>query len=86
MFSTLNSVVTVRTSVKPLVASRGRLHRLEKGNMVAVLAYELLFPVHRAENCAEDSQLHYRWPESRPTVTQRLPCFPNKEQGATRTW
>uniref|UniRef100_UPI003AAC2630 adhesion G-protein coupled receptor G6 n=1 Tax=Centroberyx gerrardi TaxID=166262 RepID=UPI003AAC2630 len=37
------------------------------------------------ENCPEENPLHYRWPESRPTVTQYLPCFPNKEQNTSRT-
>ncbi|KAK1889333.1 Adhesion G-protein coupled receptor G6, partial [Dissostichus eleginoides] len=37
------------------------------------------------ENCPEENPLHYRWPESRPTVTQMLPCFPNKEQSTSRT-
>ncbi|XP_056872978.1 adhesion G-protein coupled receptor G6 isoform X8 [Takifugu flavidus] len=37
------------------------------------------------ENCPEENPLHYRWPESRPTVTQNLPCFPNKDQSASRT-
>ncbi|KAM9339291.1 adhesion G-protein coupled receptor G6 [Symphorus nematophorus] len=37
------------------------------------------------ENCPEENPLHYRWPESRPTVTQYLPCFPNKEESASRT-
>ncbi|XP_062293272.1 adhesion G-protein coupled receptor G6 [Scomber scombrus] len=41
--------------------------------------------VQLIDNCPEESQLHYRWPESRPTVTQNLPCFPNKEQSASRT-
>ena len=39
-----------------------------------------------SENCPEENPLHYRWPESRPTVTQTLPCFPNKEQSTSRTW
>ncbi|XP_042359474.1 LOW QUALITY PROTEIN: adhesion G-protein coupled receptor G6 [Plectropomus leopardus] len=37
------------------------------------------------ENCPEDNPLHYRWPESRPTITQVLPCFPNKDQSTSRT-
>uniref|UniRef100_A0A8C5DSK7 Adhesion G-protein coupled receptor G6 n=1 Tax=Gouania willdenowi TaxID=441366 RepID=A0A8C5DSK7_GOUWI len=37
------------------------------------------------ENCPEDNPLHYRWPESRPTITQYLPCFPNKDQTSSRT-
>ncbi|XP_028252604.1 adhesion G-protein coupled receptor G6 isoform X2 [Parambassis ranga] len=41
--------------------------------------------VQLIENCAEDGVLHYSWPESRPTVTQTLPCFPNKEQSASRS-
>uniref|UniRef100_A0A8C4IFT2 Adhesion G-protein coupled receptor G6 n=1 Tax=Dicentrarchus labrax TaxID=13489 RepID=A0A8C4IFT2_DICLA len=32
------------------------------------------------KNCPEENPLHYRWPKSRPTVTQYLPCFPNKDQ------
>ncbi|XP_077365937.1 adhesion G-protein coupled receptor G6 isoform X6 [Festucalex cinctus] len=37
------------------------------------------------ENCPEDETVHYRWPESRPSAAHFLPCFPNKEQSATRT-
>ncbi|XP_056150221.1 adhesion G-protein coupled receptor G6 [Lampris incognitus] len=36
------------------------------------------------ENCPEDNTLHYLWPESRPTATKYLPCFPNKEQRSSR--
>uniref|UniRef100_A0A8C4IFP4 Adhesion G-protein coupled receptor G6 n=1 Tax=Dicentrarchus labrax TaxID=13489 RepID=A0A8C4IFP4_DICLA len=32
-----------------------------------------------------ENPLHYRWPKSRPTVTQYLPCFPNKDQSTSRT-
>ncbi|XP_070705940.1 adhesion G-protein coupled receptor G6 [Pempheris klunzingeri] len=41
--------------------------------------------VKQIENCPEENPLHYRWPESRPTVTQYLPCFPNKDQSTSRT-
>uniref|UniRef100_A0A8C1I5L1 Adhesion G-protein coupled receptor G6 n=1 Tax=Cyprinus carpio TaxID=7962 RepID=A0A8C1I5L1_CYPCA len=42
--------------------------------------------VNLMENCrAEEFPFHYRWPESRPTVTQYIPCFPYKEQKASRT-
>ncbi|XP_042245544.1 adhesion G-protein coupled receptor G6 isoform X7 [Thunnus maccoyii] len=41
--------------------------------------------VQLIENCPEENPLHYLWPESRPTVTQFLPCFPNKKQNASRT-
>ncbi|KAK7150997.1 hypothetical protein R3I93_012056 [Phoxinus phoxinus] len=42
--------------------------------------------VNVMENCQpEDFPFHYRWPESRPTVTQYIPCFPYKEQNASRT-
>ncbi|XP_074541488.1 adhesion G-protein coupled receptor G6 isoform X3 [Halichoeres trimaculatus] len=41
--------------------------------------------VRLVENCPEENLLHYRWPESRPTITQRLPCFPNKDQSTSRT-
>ncbi|XP_047429447.1 adhesion G-protein coupled receptor G6 isoform X2 [Mugil cephalus] len=37
------------------------------------------------ENCPEENPLHYLWPESRPSTTQYLPCFPNKDQSASRT-
>ncbi|XP_062858544.1 adhesion G-protein coupled receptor G6 [Trichomycterus rosablanca] len=43
------------------------------------------------ENCqAEENPLHYKWPESRPSVNNLpssviLPCFPYKEQNASRT-
>ncbi|KAJ8396174.1 hypothetical protein AAFF_G00020410 [Aldrovandia affinis] len=42
--------------------------------------------VQPVENCdAEENPLHYNWPESRPTVTQFAPCFPNKALNASRT-
>ncbi|XP_041660509.1 adhesion G-protein coupled receptor G6 isoform X3 [Cheilinus undulatus] len=41
--------------------------------------------VKLVENCPEENPLHYRWPESRPSVTQYLPCFPNKDQSTSRT-
>uniref|UniRef100_W5LWH5 Adhesion G-protein coupled receptor G6 n=1 Tax=Lepisosteus oculatus TaxID=7918 RepID=W5LWH5_LEPOC len=42
--------------------------------------------VHILENCyAEENPFHYKWPESRPIVTQFSPCFPNKAQNASRT-
>ncbi|XP_051732517.1 adhesion G-protein coupled receptor G6 isoform X16 [Ctenopharyngodon idella] len=42
--------------------------------------------VNLMENCQpEEFPFHYRWPESRPTVTQYIPCFPYKEQNASRT-
>ncbi|CAJ1077758.1 adhesion G-protein coupled receptor G6 isoform X4 [Xyrichtys novacula] len=41
--------------------------------------------VRLVENCPEENPLHYRWPESRPTITQYLPCFPNKDQSTSRT-
>ncbi|KAM9840323.1 adhesion G-protein coupled receptor G6 [Aulostomus maculatus] len=37
------------------------------------------------DNCPEENPLHYHWPESRPTITQHLPCFPNKDQSAARS-
>nr|XP_055042602.1 adhesion G-protein coupled receptor G6-like isoform X10 [Misgurnus anguillicaudatus] len=41
--------------------------------------------VNLMENCkSEENPFHYRWPESRPTVTQYVPCFPYKEQNASR--
>ncbi|XP_060739347.1 adhesion G-protein coupled receptor G6 isoform X3 [Tachysurus vachellii] len=42
--------------------------------------------VNAVENCqAEETPLHYKWPESRPSVTYFIPCFPYKEQNASRT-
>uniref|UniRef100_A0AAQ5ZIM6 Adhesion G-protein coupled receptor G6 n=1 Tax=Amphiprion ocellaris TaxID=80972 RepID=A0AAQ5ZIM6_AMPOC len=41
--------------------------------------------VQLIENCPEENPLHYRWPETRPNVTQYLPCFPNKDQSTSRT-
>ncbi|XP_055728702.1 adhesion G-protein coupled receptor G6-like isoform X4 [Salvelinus fontinalis] len=41
--------------------------------------------VQAVENCTRETPLHYIWPESRPTVTQYIPCFPNKDQTASRT-
>ncbi|XP_008395373.1 adhesion G-protein coupled receptor G6 [Poecilia reticulata] len=41
--------------------------------------------VHQIENCPEDINLHYLWPEAKPRVTHFLPCFPNKDQSASRT-
>ncbi|XP_046877390.1 adhesion G-protein coupled receptor G6 isoform X1 [Hypomesus transpacificus] len=41
--------------------------------------------VQSVDNCLVETPLHYLWPESRPTVTQYVPCFPNKDQNASRT-
>ncbi|XP_060908707.1 adhesion G-protein coupled receptor G6-like [Labrus mixtus] len=41
--------------------------------------------VRSVENCPEENPLHYHWPESRPSITQFLPCFPNKDQSTSRT-
>lgn len=41
--------------------------------------------VQLIENCLEENPLHYLWPETRPNVTQYLPCFPNKDQSTSRT-
>ncbi|XP_043963124.1 adhesion G-protein coupled receptor G6 isoform X10 [Gambusia affinis] len=41
--------------------------------------------IHQIENCPEDNNLHYLWPETKPRVTHFLPCFPNKDQSASRT-
>ncbi|CAB1342890.1 unnamed protein product [Coregonus sp. 'balchen'] len=41
--------------------------------------------VQSVENCTGETPLHYIWPESRPTVTQYVPCFLNKDQNASRT-
>ncbi|KAK1170756.1 adhesion G-protein coupled receptor G6-like isoform X5 [Acipenser oxyrinchus oxyrinchus] len=42
--------------------------------------------VHPIENCnTEENLFYYKWPESRPTVTRFLPCFPNKALNASRT-
>ncbi|XP_016533367.1 adhesion G-protein coupled receptor G6 isoform X2 [Poecilia formosa] len=41
--------------------------------------------VRQIENCPEDNNLHYLWPETKPRVTHFLPCFPNKDQSASRT-
>ncbi|XP_030200701.1 adhesion G-protein coupled receptor G6 isoform X8 [Gadus morhua] len=41
--------------------------------------------VKAIEHCPEESPLHYRWPKTRPTTTQHLPCFPNKEVKTSRT-
>ncbi|XP_013873375.1 adhesion G-protein coupled receptor G6 isoform X2 [Austrofundulus limnaeus] len=41
--------------------------------------------VRSVGNCPEENLLHYLWPETRPRVTQYLPCFPNKDHSASRT-
>ncbi|XP_030628062.1 adhesion G-protein coupled receptor G6 [Chanos chanos] len=42
--------------------------------------------VESIENCpSEDNPFHYKWPETRPTITQYVPCFPYKERNASRT-
>uniref|UniRef100_A0A8B9JTG3 Adhesion G-protein coupled receptor G6 n=1 Tax=Astyanax mexicanus TaxID=7994 RepID=A0A8B9JTG3_ASTMX len=42
--------------------------------------------VNAIGNCqVEEEQLHYKWPETKPSVTQYIPCFPYKEQNASRT-
>uniref|UniRef100_A0A6Q2Z0W3 Adhesion G-protein coupled receptor G6 n=1 Tax=Esox lucius TaxID=8010 RepID=A0A6Q2Z0W3_ESOLU len=44
-----------------------------------------LFSAQSVENCPVDSSLHYSWPETRPAATYYIPCFPNKDQNASRT-
>ncbi|KAM4522337.1 adhesion G-protein coupled receptor G6 isoform 3-T3 [Odontesthes bonariensis] len=41
--------------------------------------------VELIESCPEDNLTYYRWPKTRPRVTQYLPCFPNKDRSASRT-
>ncbi|XP_066532929.1 adhesion G-protein coupled receptor G6 [Hoplias malabaricus] len=41
--------------------------------------------VNIIENCKAEETLHYKWPETRPSVIQYIPCFPYKEQNASRT-
>ncbi|XP_029351605.1 adhesion G-protein coupled receptor G6 isoform X3 [Echeneis naucrates] len=41
--------------------------------------------VKLVENCPKEDLLHYPWPETRPTVTQYLPCFPYKDKSVSRT-
>ncbi|XP_030578077.1 adhesion G-protein coupled receptor G6 [Archocentrus centrarchus] len=56
--------------------------RLRRGSMEGSLQIQSTsVEVRWIENCPED----YLWPESRPTVTRYLPCFPNKEQSISRT-
>ncbi|KAM4713182.1 adhesion G-protein coupled receptor G6 isoform 1-T1 [Anableps anableps] len=43
------------------------------------------FSVQLIDNCQKDNNLNYMWPETKPRVTQFLPCFPNKDQSASRT-
>ncbi|XP_061757354.1 adhesion G-protein coupled receptor G6 isoform X2 [Nerophis ophidion] len=40
--------------------------------------------VTAVDTCPEDNTVHYRWPETRPSITRLLPCFPNKERSAAR--
>ncbi|XP_032441292.1 adhesion G-protein coupled receptor G6 isoform X8 [Xiphophorus hellerii] len=41
--------------------------------------------VRQIENCPEDNHLQYLWSETKPRVSHFLPCFPNKDQSASRT-
>ncbi|XP_071323526.1 adhesion G-protein coupled receptor G6 isoform X8 [Trachinotus anak] len=41
--------------------------------------------VKLVENCPKEDLPHYTWPETRPTITQFLPCFPTKEDSVSRT-
>ncbi|CAL8315385.1 unnamed protein product [Lota lota] len=41
--------------------------------------------VKAIDHCPEESLLHYHWPQTRPTITLHLPCFPNKEVKTSRT-
>ncbi|KAJ8009089.1 hypothetical protein DPEC_G00085240 [Dallia pectoralis] len=43
------------------------------------------FTVQSVENCPADSLPHYSWPDTQPTATYYIPCFPNKDQKASRT-
>ncbi|XP_061667928.1 adhesion G-protein coupled receptor G6 isoform X2 [Syngnathoides biaculeatus] len=41
--------------------------------------------INALENCPEEDTVHYRWPETPPSVAYLLPCFPNKEKSVTRS-
>ncbi|XP_027896068.1 adhesion G-protein coupled receptor G6 isoform X3 [Xiphophorus couchianus] len=41
--------------------------------------------VRQIENCPEENHLQYLWSETKPRVSHFLPCFPNKDQSASRT-
>ncbi|XP_024912482.1 adhesion G-protein coupled receptor G6 isoform X3 [Cynoglossus semilaevis] len=67
-----DAVVTRLSSQEPLIAPG---LRIQPGST----------DVAKIENCPEENPLPYRWPETRPTVTRFLPCFPNKDQTTSRT-
>ncbi|KAG7220524.1 hypothetical protein INR49_018051 [Caranx melampygus] len=62
-----------------LTRLRSRAPQTEAGLQLAVRNVRLV------ENCPKEDHLHYPWPETRPTVTQYLPCFPNKDKSVSRT-
>ncbi|XP_056261110.1 adhesion G-protein coupled receptor G6 isoform X4 [Seriola aureovittata] len=52
---------------------------MNAGRQIAIITVKLV------ENCPKEDVLPYSWPETRPTVTRYLPCFPYKEKSVSRT-
>ncbi|XP_022620605.1 adhesion G-protein coupled receptor G6 [Seriola dumerili] len=64
-------------------AVSARLH--SKAGPMGVGLQIAIMTVKLVENCPKEDLLSYQWPETRPTVTQYLPCFPYKEKSVSRT-
>ncbi|XP_053087777.1 adhesion G-protein coupled receptor G6 isoform X4 [Pangasianodon hypophthalmus] len=88
-----SSTTSKRYSCKALLVYRNATGKLltdaDIKNRLSVSAASFTLDniaVNAVENCqAEETPLHYKWPESRPSVTHFIPCFPYKEQNASRT-
>ncbi|XP_023266849.1 adhesion G-protein coupled receptor G6 isoform X3 [Seriola lalandi dorsalis] len=52
---------------------------MNAGRQIAIITVKLV------ENCPKEDVLPYSWPETRPTVTRYLACFPYKEKSVSRT-
>ncbi|XP_058247960.1 adhesion G-protein coupled receptor G6 isoform X7 [Hemibagrus wyckioides] len=77
------ALLVYKNTTGKLLTDADIMNRL-KGASAASFTLENI-TANTVENCpAEEMPLHYKWPESRPLATYFIPCFPYKEQNASR--
>ncbi|XP_053737857.1 adhesion G-protein coupled receptor G6 isoform X2 [Synchiropus splendidus] len=79
----LHYYVSNQSLDQSLVSERISRHRAHLGAGLLLRTDSIRLAL--IENCVAETTLHYRWPGTRPGVTHLLPCFPNKEETASRT-
>ncbi|XP_046729418.1 adhesion G-protein coupled receptor G6 isoform X3 [Silurus meridionalis] len=79
------ALLVYRNTTGKLLTDADITNRLKSISPSATFALDDI-AVNAIENCpAEETPLHYKWPETRTSVTHFIPCFPYKEQNASRT-